>query len=110
MFLVDQRPSFPISYRVPSLLTHPLLFLELLTAPINTPLRTRIQSALAFRKREFGFFQIQSTKPQTLGYAHADSPVGLLAWMYEKLAKGVDGYPWTDDEGGLPLFPRLAFL
>ena len=92
------------------MLTHPLLFLELLTAPINTPLRTRIQSALAFRKREFGFFQIQSTKPQTLGYAHADSPVGLLAWMYEKLAKGVDGYPWTDDEGGFPLFPRLAFL
>ena len=98
---IDSRLSFPASYRVPSLLTHPLLFLELLTVPINTPLRTRLQSTLAFRKREFGYFQMQATKPQTLGYSHADSPVGLLAWNYEKLFKAVDGYDWTDDEGAL---------
>ena len=28
-----------------------------------------------------------------------DSPVGLLAWIYEKLVRAVDGYAWTDDEG-----------
>lgn len=39
-----------------------------------------------------------STKPQTIGYSLADSPVGLLAWIYEKLISWTDDYPWTDDE------------
>jgi len=41
---------------------------------------------------------LQSTKPQTLGYAFADSPVALLAWIYEKLHDWTDGYAWSDDE------------
>lgn len=28
----------------------------------------------------------------------SDSPVGLLAWIYEKLHDWTDAYPWTDDE------------
>jgi len=40
----------------------------------------------------------QSTQPQTLGYGLADSPAGLLGWIYEKLVNWTDGYPWTDDE------------
>ena len=47
----------------------------------------------------FGYFQEQSTKPQTLGYSLADSPAGLLAWIYEKLVTWTDEYPWGDDEG-----------
>ena len=46
-----------------------------------------------------GYFAEQSTKPQTIGYSLADSPVGLLAWVYEKLVSWSDSYPWTDDEG-----------
>ena len=46
-----------------------------------------------------GYFQIQSTKPQTLGYGLDDSPVGLLAWVYEKLVAWTDNYPWTEEEG-----------
>jgi hypothetical protein len=46
-----------------------------------------------------GYFAEQTTKPQTLGYSLADSPVGLLAWVYEKLVSWTDSYPWTDDEG-----------
>ncbi|KAH9035718.1 Alpha/Beta hydrolase protein, partial [Lactarius pseudohatsudake] len=42
-----------------------------------------------------------STKPQTIGYSLADSPVGLLAWIYEKLVTWTDAYPWTDDESTL---------
>ena len=41
---------------------------------------------------------MQSTKPQTIGYALADSPVALLAWIYEKLHDWTDGYDWSDDE------------
>ena len=36
--------------------------------------------------------------PQTLGYALNDSPVGLLAWVYDKLHRWTDGYGWTDNE------------
>jgi len=42
---------------------------------------------------ESGYAQIQSTKPQTLGYALNDSPVGLLAWIAEKFRT------WTDCDG-----------
>jgi len=58
-----------------------------------------IRRALAFRKNGAGYHAIQATKPQTLGYSLADSPVGLLAWIYEKLALAVDGYEWDDDDG-----------
>ncbi|TFY70301.1 hypothetical protein EVG20_g2705 [Dentipellis fragilis] len=52
-----------------------------------------------FAKTGRGYNQQQSTRPQTLGYALADSPVGLLAWIYEKLVTWTDAYPWEDDEG-----------
>jgi hypothetical protein len=41
---------------------------------------------------------IQMTKPQSLAYGLWDSPVGLLAWIREKLDTWTDNYPWTDDE------------
>lgn len=44
-------------------------------------------------QEESGYAQIQSTKPQTLGYALHDSPVGLLAWIAEKFRS------WTDCDG-----------
>lgn len=42
-----------------------------------------------------GYAQIQMTRPQTLAYALADSPVGQAAWIYEKLVA------WSDS-GGKP--------
>ncbi|KAH9209198.1 epoxide hydrolase [Leptodontidium sp. 2 PMI_412] len=45
-----------------------------------------------------GYFAIQSTKPATLAFSLADSPTGLLAWIYEKLVAWTDEYPWTPDE------------
>ncbi|KAF9530636.1 Alpha/Beta hydrolase protein [Crepidotus variabilis] len=45
-----------------------------------------------------GYNLLQSTQPQTPGYALADSPVGLLAWIYEKLVNWSDRYLWEDDE------------
>ena len=70
-----------------------------------------------------GYCAEQTTKPQTLGYSLADSPVGMLAWIYEKLVSITDSYPWEDDEGMVtrsligtdsldraPANPRLAVL
>jgi pimeloyl-ACP methyl ester carboxylesterase len=42
------------------------------------------------RDQEFGFYLEQSTRPQTIGYPLADSPAGLLAWIYEKF------HAWSD--------------
>jgi epoxide hydrolase len=44
---------------------------------------------------EDGYSLEQATKPQTIGYALVDSPVGLLAWIVEKLVS------WTDCDGDL---------
>ena len=57
-----------------------------------------------------GYSTEQSTRPQTLGYSLADSPVGLLAWIYEKLVAWTDKYPWTEDEGTQELSPHLSHL
>jgi len=41
-----------------------------------------------------GYASIQGTRPQTLGYGLADSPVGQAMWIYEKL------HGWSDNRGG----------
>ena len=58
-----------------------------------------IERSQRFRTKGLGYFAEQSTQPQTLGYSLSDSPVGLLAWIYEKLVLWTDDYKWTDDEG-----------
>ncbi|KIW79306.1 hypothetical protein Z517_05918 [Fonsecaea pedrosoi CBS 271.37] len=41
---------------------------------------------------------MHAQRPQTIAYSMVDSPIGLLAWIYEKLHAWTDAYPWTDDE------------
>jgi pimeloyl-ACP methyl ester carboxylesterase len=41
-------------------------------------------------EEEGGYIAIQATKPQTLGFALTDSPVGLAAWIAEKF------HTWSD--------------
>ncbi|KAF7897871.1 uncharacterized protein EAF01_008837 [Botrytis porri] len=51
-----------------------------------------------FEEEGRGYYAEQGTRPQTLAYALHDSPVALLAWIYEKLHDWTDAYPWTDDQ------------
>lgn len=55
------------------------------------------REALAARKHyerwEAGYSKQQATRPQTLGYGLADSPVGQMAWIVEKLCA------WSDCDG-----------
>jgi len=46
-----------------------------------------------FGEEETGYSTEQRTRPQTLGYGLADSPVGQAAWIYEKY------YAWSDCRG-----------
>ncbi|EME41047.1 hypothetical protein DOTSEDRAFT_136755 [Dothistroma septosporum NZE10] len=45
-----------------------------------------------------GYLAIQSTRPATINFALRDSPVGLLAWIWDKMVEWSDDYPWTEDE------------
>lgn len=42
-----------------------------------------------FLNSGFGYAAIMSTRPETIGYGIADSPVGLAAWLYDKIADWV---------------------
>ncbi|WP_232666881.1 epoxide hydrolase family protein [Pseudonocardia sp. TRM90224] len=58
--------------------------------------RERAERFNTFREFGTGYLQIQSTRPQTIGYALNDSPVGQLAWITEKFQE------WTDPTKALP--------
>lgn len=45
------------------------------------------------RDRGNAYAAVQSTRPQTLGYGLADSPMGQAAWIIEKF------HAWTDHDG-----------
>src|SRR5213596_595576 len=63
--------------------------------PLSAAERTYSERNEAFWQEEYGYKAIQSTKPQTLGYALNDSPAGLAAWILEKWRS------WADSRGNL---------
>jgi pimeloyl-ACP methyl ester carboxylesterase len=74
--------------------------------PLTEAERAYVASALRWRDSEGGYFSIQSTKPQTLGYGLTDSPAALAAWIAEKFRT------WSDCDGdiarAIPLDALLA--
>ena len=56
----------------------------------------RLQRLHYFDTEMSGYFQQQSTRPQTVGYGLTDSPAGQLAWIVEKFKE------WTNAEHQLP--------
>jgi len=61
--------------------------------------------ALQWQQDEGGYQAIQSSRPQTLAFGLADSPVGLAGWIVEKYRA------WSDCQGDvLSVWPREALL
>ena len=52
-----------------------------------------LEASAHYERWDSGYSKQQSTRPQTLGYGLADSPVGQLAWIVEKF------WAWTDCDG-----------
>jgi pimeloyl-ACP methyl ester carboxylesterase len=77
---------------------HPILALQHAITPYSDKDKAGFSRTEWFSKEGRGYNLEQSTKPQTLAYALNDSPVALLAWIYEKLHDWTDGYPWSEDE------------
>lgn len=86
----------------PALTKSPIGFARfLVTHLLNlyTPQETSgLKAADDYMKNGNGYWQIQKTRPSTIGILLADSPVGLLGWIYEKLVTWTDNYQWTNDE------------
>lgn len=82
----------------PSLRSHPYLYARHALRPYTAREHAGLQRSKWFESQGSGYRMEQSTKPQTLGYALADSPVALLAWIYEKLHDWSDGYDWSEEE------------
>jgi pimeloyl-ACP methyl ester carboxylesterase len=61
--------------------------------PLSPAERRFVEQAGRWDEAERGYTAIQSTKPQTLGYALTDSPAGLAAWILEKWRS------WSDSGG-----------
>jgi len=58
--------------------------------------KERAQRLQGYLAEGNGYFQIQSTRPQTLSYGLNDSPAGQLAWIAEKFKE------WTNTGHALP--------
>ena len=54
-----------------------------------------LDHAAAIQRDEMGYFQVQSTKPMSLGIAQSDSPAGIAAWIVEKFRT------WSDCDGDI---------
>lgn len=73
--------------RAPGLAAIHLNFAQ--TIPNNIPdkllpdQKRAVDALKMFRETGAGYFKMQSTRPQTVGYALADSPVGQAAWIYD---------------------------
>ena len=82
----------------PTLTSNPTLFAQVQATPLSDFEKKGLARSQWFRERGFAYARLHATRPQTIGYSLTDSPVGLLAWIYEKLVQWTDKYPWTDDE------------
>ena len=58
--------------------------------PISDEEEQAMQRLYAWRRTGAGYQEQQGTKPQTIGFAIEDSPVGLAAWIVEKF------HAWSD--------------
>ncbi|XP_023310063.1 juvenile hormone epoxide hydrolase 1-like isoform X2 [Anoplophora glabripennis] len=60
-----------------------------------------LSEKFSFNLLETGYMHLQATKPDTVGVALRDSPVGLAAYILEKFTTGTNP-EWKDlDDGGL---------
>jgi epoxide hydrolase len=65
-------------------------------ADLNEREQQRMARFQLFQDDLMGYMQVQGTRPQTIAYALADSPVGQLAWIVEKFKD------WTNPSAELP--------
>jgi pimeloyl-ACP methyl ester carboxylesterase len=81
---------------VPAEIAHVLAAGDVAPAGLSPQERGAFDQLEAFYRDNAAYAAMMNTRPQTIGYLLVDSPVGMAAWMYEKIAQ------WTYS-GGDPL-------
>ncbi|MDT5237392.1 MAG: hypothetical protein QOF47_3379 [Mycobacterium sp.] len=74
------------------------------STPLSSAEKAYVDHLDRWDETERGYSAIQSTRPQTLGYALADSPVGMAAWLLEKWRA------WSDSRGDVDAYFGRDFL
>ena len=89
----------------PSPLRNPLAFSKLILAWLTSgwnlaPFEKRMLDRMQWWMRwEYGYNEIQGTKPLTLSYGLTDSPLGMICWLREKIHTLFDDdFVWTDED------------
>ncbi|KAK6212683.1 hypothetical protein LQW54_004950 [Pestalotiopsis sp. IQ-011] len=85
----------------PTLLGSPKAYIRWCLSPLfySDFEREALRVRQNFETDQSGYLEQQRTRPQTLGFALGDSPVGLLAWFVEKFHDWADVHQsLTDDE------------
>ncbi len=60
-------------------------------ATFTTVVKKRVQAVKGFMASGSAYFNVQASRPQMIGYALTDSPVGQLAWNVDRMAAWVHG-------------------
>ncbi|WP_454759555.1 epoxide hydrolase family protein [Caulobacter segnis] len=81
---------------VPAEIAHVLAAGDPAPATLTAKERYAFDKLVAFYRDNSAYAAMMNTRPQTIGYSLVDSPVGMAAWMYEKISQ------WTYS-GGDPL-------
>ncbi|MBD9541375.1 alpha/beta fold hydrolase [Ensifer sp. ENS04] len=87
--LAHMRPEGLVAAHV----NWPLVYPDKLPSNPSPDEKAAIDAVANFFDDQYGYFKQQATRPQTIGYALADSPVGLAMYIYEKFQA------WSDNRG-----------
>jgi epoxide hydrolase len=91
--LAQQRPSGLAAIHLNFAQTIP----DVIPATLLPDQKRAMDAYNAFMANGFAYGQLQATRPQTIGYPLADSPVGQAAWIYDifNAGTGNTGQPET---------------
>lgn len=64
-----------------------------LPAELSAEEQSALDQCVQFASDGIAYHDLQTTRPETIGFSLADSPVGQASWIYEKLAS------WSDSDG-----------
>lgn len=101
LIIAQHLNMFPVP--PPTLVSAPIAYLRWCLSSITYSEfeKKSLQVRRNFELDQSGYLEQQKTRPQTLGFALGDSPLGLLAWFVEKFHDWVDvdgnGYLSNDD-------------
>jgi pimeloyl-ACP methyl ester carboxylesterase len=93
LVIAQHLNMFPVPR--PTLISAPLAYLRWCLSSVfySAFEREAVRVRHNFETDQIGYLELQKTRPQTLGFALGDSPVGLLAWFVEKF------HDWVDVDG-----------